>query len=632
MATKREQTDDALQGGDDDFRTIFYENPLPMIVSEIPSGTIAFVNKRFAALLKKSPGEIIGKTANDLGLLRNPDDLDRLTELISGRREVADVEINKLLPGGRQGADLVSMRLVVISGKQYCLSVIQDISALKQTEEAKRESEKRYCRLVETTDTGYVIVDKNGKVLDANHEYVRMSGHGKLDEILGRCVIEWTAKEESQVNADAIATCIKKGLIRNFEITYIDKNNKRTPVEINATAIDMDGEQKILTLCRDITDRKRMEDELQKAQKIESLGLLAGGIAHDFNNLLTGIFGYIDIARITSTDALTTGYLAATLANLNRAKALAAQLLTFSKGGAPIQKVTQLTAFIRETAQFALSGSNSSCTFFLEENLWSCNIDKNQIAQVIDNIVINAKQAMPSGGNIEIAAQNVSLKEKQHPPLVEGIYVKVSVKDFGIGIARDILPRIFDPFFTTKPMGHGLGLATCFSILSRHGGCIDVASEPGKGSTFHVYLPATQKAAETDYVANGKHKGSGTILVVDDEDVVRQTFQLILKLLGYTVVCKNDGKSAIDFYIDETKANNPFVAMIFDLTIPGAMGGMDAAKEIRKLDDKIPIFVTSGYSDNSIMQNPREYGLTASIPKPFTIAEISEILNKHLVR
>ena len=775
-----------MKSTEENFRVLFDENPLPTILSEMPTGVIAFVNKRLAALLGMDQSDIIGKTANDLGLLKNPGDQEKLTTMIAGEGYVDNVEIDKVFPGGGRGADLISMRLVTVDGKPYCLTVIQDITERKQAEEALRKSEERYRRLVETTDTGYVIIDNKGVVLDANPEYVRLSGHTKLGDILGRNVTEWTTEEEKEANARAVADCLRNGFVRNLEIAYVDKTGKRTPVEINATVIDTKGNQEILSLCRDISERRRISDDLraseekhralynkrkqaeeaillrdsylsaiienqpgllwlkdrdgkflsvnaqfahscglnspeslvgktdfdiwphdlaaryvaddhkvirsgkpcmveepisdkgeirwfetfkaplmdkqgivigttgysrditerkraeeehlrydqqlQQNQKLESLGVLAGGIAHDFNNLLGGIFGYIGLARSTSKDARITEYLEASLATMNRAKALTLQLLTFAKGGAPVQKATPLIPFIQDAAHFALSGSNISCRFFLSEILWQCNIDKNQVGQVIDNIVINAEQAMPGGGSIEIAATNVSFGDKGHPPLAAGDYVKVSIKDFGIGIPKDIMPRIFDPFFSTKTKGHGLGLATCFSIINRHGGCIEVESEQGIGSCFHVYLPASPEpvAANTDAVVT--HAGSGTIIVMDDEEVIRSTVGKMLESLGYAAVCKSNGRDAIDFYVAEVKAHRGCAAMIFDLTIPGAMGGIDAVTEIRKMDAgaKVPVFVMSGYADNSVMKNPVEYGFVASISKPFTVDELSEMLQRHL--
>jgi nitrogen-specific signal transduction histidine kinase/CheY-like chemotaxis protein len=394
--------------------------------------------------------------------------------------------------------------------------------------------------------------------------------------------------------------------------------------------IMLNGQPHCLTVLQDITERKRIEEELQRAQKLESLGVLAGGIAHDFNNLLAGIFGYIDLARNVSKDGQAKEYLETTLATMNRAKALTLQLLTFAKGGSPVQKITPLVPFLQDTAQFALSGSNISSKFHLDDNLWSCNIDKNQIGQVIDNLVINAQQAMPGGGTIEISARNQTLGEKERPSLPKGDYVKVSVKDSGIGIPKEILPGIFDPFFTTKTKGHGLGLATCYSIVKRHGGCIDVESEPGKGSTFHVYLPATQETVVVNAPNPIKHRGSGVILVMDDEEVVRNTVRTMLESLGYVVVCKQDGKEAVDFFEGETKGGRRFAAMIFDLTVPGAMGGIEALKEIRKSNTEIPVFVSSGYANNSVMKTPKDFGFTGSISKPFTIIELSEMLDAGL--
>jgi CheY-like chemotaxis protein len=212
-----------------------------------------------------------------------------------------------------------------------------------------------------------------------------------------------------------------------------------------------------------------------------------------------------------------------------------------------------------------------------------------------------------------------------------GDYVKVSIKDSGIGIPKEIILRIFDPFYTTKTKGHGLGLATCYSIINRHGGCIDVESEPGRGSTFHVYLPASIETPVTDTVAIARHKGSGTIIVMDDEEVIRATIRNMLQSLGYTVVCKNNGREVIDFLITETRAEHQFAAIMLDLTIRGGMGGIEAVKEIREFNKEIPVFVASGYADDSVMKNPAQYGFTASISKPFTIAELSAMLDKNII-
>jgi signal transduction histidine kinase/CheY-like chemotaxis protein len=388
----------------------------------------------------------------------------------------------------------------------------------------------------------------------------------------------------------------------------------------------------------DITDRKKAEEEhlnyeqqLQQNQKLESLGVLAGGIAHDFNNLMGGIFGYIDLAKDESKDANVISHLSKAITTIDRARALTRQLLTFAKGGAPIRQIGNLFPFVQETAQFALSGSNVSCRFDVPRDLWACNFDKNQIGQVIDNLIINAQQAMPVGGTIELSARNITLENNEHPSLAKGNYVRLSVKDSGVGIPRELIAKIFDPFFTTKAKGHGLGLATCYSIIKRHDGCIDVKSEPGKGSTFKVYLPAADETVSSAITTTAEtHSGHGTFLVMDDEFILRETIGDMLETFGYTVVGKENGKDAIDFFAAETKANRKISGMIFDLTVPGGMGGMAAITEIRKTNTEIPAFVASGYADDPVMKKPAEFGFTASICKPFKKSELSEMLNNYM--
>jgi PAS domain S-box-containing protein len=395
---------------------------------------------------------------------------------------------------------------------------------------------------------------------------------------------------------------------------------------------------RVFGTVQDITERKQTDElkaqlelQIQQTKKLESLGVLAGGIAHDFNNLMGGIFGYIDLAMAETKEDTVTSYLSKAITTIDRARALTQQLLTFAKGGAPIQAIAHLFPFIQETAKFALSGSNVLCQFNVPQDLWPCNFDKNQIGQVIDNIIINAQQAMPVGGTIVLSARNITLEENEHPILLKGNYVKISIKDCGIGIQKELLNRIFDPFFTTKAKGHGLGLATCYSIINRHGGCIDVESEQGKGSTFIVCLPASQEAALVAIKPTDKtHKGSGTFLIMDDEKVMLETIGDMLASLGYTVVGKENGKDAVDFFVGEIKGNRKLSGMVFDLTVPGGMGGKAAVEKIRKLDSAIPVFVASGYAEDPVMKNPVEFGFTASICKPFRISELVEMLNKYM--
>lgn len=367
--------------------------------------------------------------------------------------------------------------------------------------------------------------------------------------------------------------------------------------------------------------------------KLESLGLVAGGIAHNFNNLMGGIFGYIDMANETSDKNIASLYLTKAINTIDRARGLTAKLLTFAKGGDPVQIHTPLIPFLKETVQTILDRLSVPYKLDIATDLKPCSIDKNQICQALECIIINAKEAMQNPEPIILTAKNLFMDEKEHPSLHKGNYVKISIKDFGIGIQSKDLSRIFDPFYTTKSTGQGLGLATCYSIINRHGGAIGVESEPGKGSTFHIYLPASSEIDTTTSIMKSStksSKGIGTFLIMDDEEVVRETTTNILVSLGYTVVCKENGRDTLDFFIAETKNNRNFTGLILDLTIPNGMGGKATVAEIRKLNSEIPIFVASGYADDPVVKNPTKYGFTASICKPYRKSELSDMLNKYL--
>lgn len=375
-------------------------------------------------------------------------------------------------------------------------------------------------------------------------------------------------------------------------------------------------------------EKRALESRLNQVQKLDSLAILAGGIAHDFNNLFAGIYGNIDLASTTSCGSKMQLYLDSAMQTIERARGLTQQLLTFSKGGAPVKKTDTLFSCIRETAQFDLTGSNVSCSFQLPEDLWPCDFDRSQIGQVIDNLIINARQAMPDGGTILISAENIVVDKGSKTLLPAGKFVRFSIKDTGIGIAKEAFANLFDPFFTTKPKGHGLGLPTCYSIISRHDGLIDFESKLGVGSTFHVYLPASDNpVVHAEINPSEAHAGAGTILLMDDEEILRETISGMLQSLGYSVVATENGKQAMDFFASELKAGRKIVSMIFDLTIPGSAGGKETIGEIRKLCLEIPVIVVSGYANDPIMANPHQYGFTASLCKPFKKDDLARVLN-----
>ncbi len=388
--------------------------------------------------------------------------------------------------------------------------------------------------------------------------------------------------------------------------------------DLNGIAIGFVG------AINDITEIRTSEKERMRVDKLESLGVLAGGIAHDFNNILTMILGNISLAKIyggVNTDKLQHLLESAEQA-VERAKDLTRQLLTFSKGGSPVKKIVSIQGLLKNVTEFTLAGKNVRSAFDVPPDLLTVEIDENQIGQVIGNIILNAQQAMPEGGTVSIKAENI-LSSNVNGALIKGNYVKISIRDQGIGIPEEYLDMIFDPYFTTKEKGSGLGLSICYSIIKKHQGYISAESMLGIGTTFVVYLPAVQiqhevkGQAETTVVMNGK----GKILVMDDEEPIRSIVGDILQYLGYTVDFANNGDDAVNLYVSQS-----YDAVILDLTIPGGMGGKETIKRLREIDPAIKAIVSSGYSNDPIMSDYVAYGFKGVIVKPYTIYEISNVL------
>ncbi len=379
-----------------------------------------------------------------------------------------------------------------------------------------------------------------------------------------------------------------------------------------------------------IAEKLKIEEELFRARQLESLGILAGGIAHDFNNLLTAIMGNTSLAKMfTKPGEKIYGRLEDVEKASVRARDLTHQLLTFSKGGAPIKKVTSIVDVIRDSSRFALRGSKSRCGITIMDGLWPVEVDEGQISQVISNLAINADQAMPEGGCVDIHAENVTLRQDQVVTLQPGRYIRISIADSGIGIPKDHITQIFTPYFTTKQKGSGLGLATSYSIVNKHSGVISVESEIGKGTIFHIYLPATEKTVlKKEAVTTTALTGSGRILVMDDEELIRNTAGEILSNCGYTVEFADNGAAAIDMYLHARESGRPYDAVILDLTIPGGMGGQEAMQKLLELDPEVNGIVSSGFANGPIMANSVEYGFRGVIAKPYHSDELCKVVQE----
>jgi PAS domain S-box-containing protein len=400
---------------------------------------------------------------------------------------------------------------------------------------------------------------------------------------------------------------------------------------------DQDGELiGSLHVARDITELKRAQEErlelarqLLQAQKLESLGVLAGGIAHDLNNIMMVILGNLDLLGLVNLPEKSRERLINAEKACEQAQTLANRLLTFAKGGLPIKKIHHLGELLHESASLALSGSRSKSSVDLGEDLWAVAVDASQMIQVFCNLFINADQAMPQGGAVVIRAENVKVEKEDILPLKTGKYVKITIADQGLGIQPPYLDKVFDPYFTTKPKGSGLGLTTAYSIVKQHQGHLAVESVSGVGTTFTVYLPAS----ETDHYPEkrevaGPIIGQGRILLIDDEATVREVLGEMLAELGYQVSFATEGREAIQLYKQAQEENQPFAAAIMDLTIPGGLGGKETLEEIKKIDPQVRAIVSSGYSDDAVMAEYHKYGFSGAIAKPYSIIKLSHILNK----
>ncbi|HER62925.1 MAG TPA: response regulator, partial [Desulfobacteraceae bacterium] len=391
---------------------------------------------------------------------------------------------------------------------------------------------------------------------------------------------------------------------------------------IRDTASSIKG---VVLVFRDVTEKQRTEQELLKTQKLESVGILAGGIAHDFNNILAAILGNIDLAihRLGENERVVPLLVDAEKASL-RAKGLTQQLLTFAKGGSPVRRTVSIEGIIRDSALFILRGSGISCETDFQEDLWLVDIDPGQMSQVIQNIILNAREAMPGGGNVRISCRNSS--EPASEKAAGGDSVEITITDNGPGLDPAVIEKLFDPYFTTKNKGTGLGLSICHSIITKHGGTLTASSPPGSGAVFTILLPASRSheiVPEREEALPDSAGPGARILVMDDEEIVSKVAREMLQQLGHEVVLVKEGQEAIDCYRKAMEEGKRFDLVIMDLTIPGGMGGKEAVGHIRALDRNALVLVASGYSNDPVMASYQDYGFCGAIVKPFMLRELA---------
>jgi len=424
---------------------------------------------------------------------------------------------------------------------------------------------------------------------------------------------------------------MKRGEALNAEKVFKAKDGREVPVLLAASVLyDAEDVRGVVCTAHDLTERKKMEEAVLAARKLESVGLLASGIAHDFNNFLTAILGNIEVAKLSAAPgSVSLERLEAAGQATLRARDLTQQLLTFSRGGAPVKKAVNIADVVKDSAQLAVSGSAVKFEMSVPEPPWPVMADEWQMGRVVHNIIINAIAAMPGGGTLRVAVENAIPSPEEAPSLAGSKCVRITFEDTGTGIAADNLSRVFDHYFTTRPDGVGLGLAVSRSIVVKHGGHIGVRSPAGGGAVFTVYLPASDGKAEEAASRESPEAslaGSGRILVMDDEEMVRDVAGEMLIALGYEVDFARDGREALEKYRMAMEGGMRFDMVILDLTVPGGMGGAEAVRKLRELDPEVKAVASSGYSADPVMAEFEEHGFSDVVAKPYRLDELGRAL------
>ncbi len=519
-----------------------------------------------------------------------------------------------------------------------------EITERKLAEEALKESQKSLANIIDFLPDATLVIDKEGRVIAWNKAIEEMTGI-KAREMVGQGNYQYALPfwgERRPMLIDLVLqpqkeieryTGVKREGLALSGIGHHPNFRGRETYLFGKASILLDFHGNIIGAIesiRDITLHQRAEAERQRLSKLEAIGTLAGGIAHDFNNILTAIIGYISLAMLDpQMGERSRGRLTKADQACQQAQTLARQLLTFAKGGAPIKELVSLEKLVAESASLACRGSQGRCELTFSQELPAIEVDSGQIGQDFQDLIINAIQAMPQGGTIEITGENIKVGKHGRLPLETGNYVKVSIKDKGVGIPKEYLQKIFDPYFTTKQKGSGLGLATVYSIITKHKGLISAESKLGEGSIFHVYLPASnQKIMQQPKEIRELLSGKGKILVMDDEAMVREVLGMMLLTLGYEAKFARDGGEAIELFSQAQGSAEPFAAVILDLTVPGGMGGREAMAKLLKIDPQVKAMVSSGYFDDPIMADFQKYGFAGVIAKPYKVAELGKVLNK----
>lgn len=516
--------------------------------------------------------------------------------------------------------------------RHLLIEIDEDINERREAELSLRRSEEKFSHLFHRTPSLMALFRLDDRrLIDVNNALVETLDFTR-EKLVGQFI------DQLPILPPGDLSVLEESIRGNhtgktFEISLVTANDTRRTCLFSISRFHMEGHPHALFSGIDISEKRRFEEERDKIQKLDSLGVLAGGIAHDFNNILMVILGNLSLFmhrnQLTGKDLQ---LVSESEKGVERAKALANQLLTFAKGGNPIRTTEKIEQIIRDTTGFVLAGSDILGIYDIPDDIWPVDVDRNQISQVIENLVINAKLAMKDGGRITISAVNRRVEKGEIPDMSGGRYVRISVADEGVGIAPENLRKIFDPFFTTRKTGNGLGLSIVFSIMKKHNGHVSVESEPGVGTVFHLWLPASTSQPKSESVRESTlPKGNGSILVMDDDEFVLKISRNMLRHLGYQCRTVRDGREVLDLFTGKPDGETPrYDAVILDLTIPGGMGGRETIKRLLEIDPDVVGIVASGYSNDPVMTEYKTHGFRAKVSKPFTLEELGLVLRDAL--
>jgi PAS domain S-box-containing protein len=635
--TEQKRAQEAIKYSEEKFRTLFDSASDAIFILDL-DGRFIDINRTAYKRLGYSKEEMLSM---HVSRLHSPAFAGKVPERIALVREQghAVVHSEHVRKDGTVMPVEINAKIIDYAEKKAIFSIIRDITERKKLEEALRSSRDFIERILNTVDEAFIVIDRDYRIMMANNAYAAQAGMA-IQDIIGNYCHEISHRSSMPCFESgeecSIQQCFETGEPHSCVHRHTSKDGSTLYVETKAFPLkDAAGNvTSAIEVINNMTDKHLLEEQILRTQKLEAVGLLAGGLAHDFNNLLQGVFGNISMAKMFSDKGgKAYAMLEGAETALYQATNLTKQLLTFSKGGEPVKRVIDLPSLVDNAVKFSLSGSNVNYRSAVDDRLWPVEADDGQINQVIHNIVLNACEAMPDGGTVAIEMQNVTINEKNSLPLKQGKYVQLDIKDSGTGISASHLPKIFDPYFTTKKKGSGLGLATSYSIVTKHGGMITASSQLGVGSVFSIYLPASGKSiVPAEVQAGGLLTGKGRILIMDDEEIVRSVAGHMIESLGYEVDFSENGEQAIEKYSAAKRSNRPFHAVILDLTVRGGMGGKEAVGRLAAIDPEVRAIVSSGYSADDIISNYREYGFQEVLSKPYQIDVLGRVLYNLLHR